>query len=280
MKQPPNFTQTHHNYSFQYTFNLVFRKIESGLFVLLCLALLISSKINSNFSNKISFAFVSISIPIAKTAAFPFNSVISLLTNFHQLAEAKKENKKLKEELDNLKKFYIESLYTYQENKELRDVLNFVSTKTSSFKVMKIIGRSHQLFNQKLFVDAGKNRNLKEGDVVVGNKSAIGRIAEIGENKSQLLLLNDATSRIPVIASQSRSRGILAGDSGGLMEILYLPKDHGISEGEMIFTSGDGDTLPPGLLIGIVKKVDKSGKVTVAMVENINNLNMVTVIEY
>jgi cell shape-determining protein MreC len=64
------------------------------------------------------------------------------------------------------------------------------------------------------------------------------------------------------------------------MEILYLPKVIGISEREMIFTSGDGDTLPPGLLVGIVKKVDKSGKVTVAMVENINNLNMVTVIEY
>ena len=47
----------------------------------------------------------------------------------------------------------------------------------------------------------------------------------------------------------------------------------------MIFTSGDGDTLPPGLLAGVVRKVaDES--VLVEMVEDANNADLVTVVSY
>jgi rod shape-determining protein MreC len=145
--------------------------------------------------------------------------------------------------------------------------------------VAKIIGRSNQLFNQKLFIDAGKNLNLKENRIVVGTRGVIGRIISVGEYQSQLLLATDPSSRIPIIASKSRTRGILVGSGSGLMDILYLPKNHGIVAGELIFTSGDGDTLTSGLLIGMVKKVDQDS-VKVALIENINNAEIVTVIDY
>jgi cell shape-determining protein MreC len=58
-----------------------------------------------------------------------------------------------------------------------------------------------------------------------------------------------------------------------------LPKNHGIEENDWVFTSGDGDTLPPGLLIGVVKKVDKE-EVKVAMVEDVSNADIVTILDY
>ena len=63
------------------------------------------------------------------------------------------------------------------------------------------------------------------------------------------------------------------------MEILYLPKNHDIKEGDWIFTSGDGDSLPPGLLVGVVKEAKKD-YVGVAMIENINSMDVATVINY
>jgi cell shape-determining protein MreC len=63
------------------------------------------------------------------------------------------------------------------------------------------------------------------------------------------------------------------------MEVLYLPKNHAVEIGDRVFTSGDGDTLPPGLLIGVVQKVDK-GEVSVAMIEDVTNANIVTILEY
>ena len=279
MKQYLNFSQTRANYSFQHSFNLVFKKVETIFFGVLCVIFLITSRLNSDFSKDISFAFVSVSLPIVKFAAFPFNTLIHLLTDFHELIDAKKENEVLKEELTTLKNFYIKSLNIHQENKELRTILNFVTSKSSSFKVARIIGRSHQVFNQKLFIDAGKNRGIKEGSIVIGSRGVIGRIVEVGKNQSRLILVNDASSRIPIITSKARARGILAGNSGGLMEILYLPKSIVVEVGDWVFTSGDGDTLPPGLLIGVVKKADKNSAF-VAMVEDVSNSDIVTILDY
>lgn len=279
MKQYLNFSQNRANYSVSHGFNLVFKKIETVLFSFLCVIFLITSKVSDNFSTDVSFAFISISVPVVKFASFPFNTAINLLTDFHQLVEAKKENKELKEELEKLRSYYIKSLNIHQENKELRNVLNFVASKSSSFKVARIIGRSHQLFNQKVLIDAGKNREIKEGSIVTGDRGVIGRIVEVSEDKSRLLLLTDATSRIPIITSKARVRGILAGNSSGLMDILYLPKNHSIEVGDWVFTSGDGDTLPSGLLVGVVKKVDKDSA-SVAMVEDMSNANIVTIMDF
>jgi len=278
MKHHLNFSHTRANYSFQYGFNLILKKVETVFFSFLCVVFLITSKLDDDFSKDVSFTFVSVSIPVVTFAAFPFNSIINILTDFRELVEAKKENKILKEDLTKLREFYIKSLNIYQENKELRNVLNFVTTKSSSFKVARVIGRSNQTFNQKLFIDAGKNRGIKEGAIVTGKQGVIGRVVEVGEDKSRLILVSDVGSRIPVIASKSRVRGIVAGNNSNVMEILYLPKGSGIELGDQIFTSGDGDTLPSGLLIGVVTKVGEDD-VAVTMVEDVNGADIVTILE-
>ncbi len=279
MDRYSNFMQSGHNYSFKYSFDLVFRKIETVLFTFACVILLIVSKVNPDFSEKVSFGFINISMPVVKVVSTPLNATISLLTDFSELAEAKKENVRLKEEIEKLQSLYITSLNINRENQELRTMLDFITAKASTFKVARIIGRANQIFNQKLFIDIGKNRDLKEGEIVSGVRGVIGRVAEVGEDKSRLILLNDASSKIPVVTSKSRDRAILAGTNGTLMEMLYLSKDHKVEEGDWVFTSGDGDTLPPGLLVGVVKKVS-GNSVLVAMVEDIVNSDVVTIISY
>ena len=267
------------NLIIQHSFNLVFRKIETMFFIFLCIICLIASKINRDFNNKISNGFITISTPIIKIISFPINSSIDLVVNFNKLAMAKKENIQLKEELFKLQNYYLTSLAIHQENQELRSALNFVKSKTENYKIARVIGISHQAFDQKLLIDSGKSRNIKEGQIIAGNRGVIGRVAEVFEDKSRILLLTDSSSRIPIIASRARNRGILAGNNSGLMEILYLPKNHQINIGDKIFTSSDGDAIPPGLLIGVVKKIDKNS-VYVSGIEDINSLNIVTIIDY
>ena len=161
----------------------------------------------------------------------------------------------------------------------MRRALNFISTKSSEFKVARIIGKSKQIFNQKIYLNIGHNRQVKEGNIVIGNSGVIGRVSEIFYDKSKILLLNDIRSRIPVITSEARVKGILAGTNNDLLEMLYLPKDHNIKVGDKVFTSGDGDTIAPGHFIGLVIESNKN-KVLVSMTDNINYSDIVTVINY
>lgn len=279
MKHYLQFGSSKTHYSLQHNFLSVFKKVEFPLLCFLCVVFIVTSKINKDFSKSVSNAFIGISIPITKFAALPFNTAINLLTNFQELIEAKKNNEALKAENEKLKSFYINAVNIGRENKDLKQTLQFITTKSSNYKVGRIIGRTNQLFNQAAYIDIGKNRDIKEGSLVSGNRGVIGRILEVFEDKSRLLLITDANSRIPIITSKARVRGILAGNNSSVMEILYLQKNHAIKPGDFVFTSGDGDTLPAGVLIGIVKKVDK-GYAAVEMVENINNVDIITVMEY
>ena len=103
MKPYLNFSQTKSNYSLQHNFTLIFRKIELVFFCFLCVIFLITSKLNKDFTDNVSMGFVSVSLPVVKFAAFPFNATINLLTNFSDLVDAKKENIALKEEIDKLR---------------------------------------------------------------------------------------------------------------------------------------------------------------------------------
>ena len=280
MKQYLNFNYSNiSNYSLQHHFGQLFKRIELIFFIILSIAFLVTSKVNKNITDDVSFAFVGVSLPVVKFAAFPFNTVINLLINFQELIDAKKDNAALKEENSKMRALYITAVNLNNENKELKNLLKFVIPKSVNYVVAKISGRSHGLFNQNLFINAGLNRNVAEGNIVTGAVGMIGRVVDVAEDKSRLMLVTDPSSRIPVIASNARARGILVGTNNNLMEILYLSKNHQIKVGDMIFTSGDGDVLPPGILIGVVRKVDKS-YVGVEMIEDINNADIVTVMQY
>ena len=114
---------------------------------------------------------------------------------------------------------------------------------------------------------------------MVGKVGVIGRIESVEENRSRVILLNDSASRIPIIISRSRVRGILAGNNSNMMEVNYFSKGKKVETDDLVFTSGDGDTLPPGLFIGKVRKVDNN-EIMVSMVEDVANLNYVTIIDY
>ncbi|MSP33500.1 MAG: rod shape-determining protein MreC [Rickettsiales bacterium] len=280
MKQYINFNYSNiSNYSLQHHFGQLFKRIELIFFIALSLVFLVTSKAHKNITDDVSFAFVGVSLPIVKFAAFPFNTIINLLINFQELIDAKKENISLKEENNKMRTLYVKAINVNNENQELKNLLQFIVPKSAHFVVAKISGRSHGLFNQNLFIDSGTNHDIAEGSIVTGAIGMIGRIVDITENKSRLMLVTDPSSRIPVIASKARARGVLIGTNNNLMEILYLSKHHQIKVNDMIFTSGDGDLLPPGILIGVVRKVDGS-YVGVEMIEDINNADIVTVMKY
>jgi rod shape-determining protein MreC len=279
MKHYNSLKQSRGSFSVKHSFDIIFNKIETVFFTFLCIVFIIASRIESDFTKELSFLIFDLSKPVVQTIAYPFNASINLVVNFQELVNAKKENKKLKEEIEELRSFYIKSLNIHQENKSLRKILNFVTAKSTNFKVVKTFGKSHQIFNQNIFIDAGENRNIKSGSIVTGYKGVIGRVVDVGKDMSRLILLTDAKSHIPVISSKSRARGVLAGNNEEVMELLYLPKNHNIQEGDIIFTSGDGDTLPSGLLVGVVTQVKKDF-VGVKMVEDINSSDLATIIEY
>ncbi len=257
----------------------LFRRIETLLFVFLCLVLIITSKFNSKVTDNLSMKLVNYSMPMARIVSMPLNAVVGMTINFQELIDAKNKNLLLVAENEKLKSLYIKSLNIHQENTQLKEILKYVGLRSTKFLVARLIAHPYQTYSRNVFIDSGSLQGVKEDDIVTGNNALIGRVEQVNESKSRVLLATDINSRIPVIVSGARTKGILAGNNSNVMEILYLEKNHHIAKGDMVFTSGDGDALPPGLLIGVVTSVDK-GTAEVEMIENVKNLDVVSVINY
>ncbi len=272
-KQPRSNFFVYHNLSNS------FRRIETVLFILLCLILIITSKFNNKFTNIISMKVVSYSMPIARIVSMPLNLVVSSSVNLQELIDAKNKNILLTKENEQLKSLYIKSLNIHQENTQLKEILRYVGLRSTKFLVARLIAHPYQTYSRNVLINAGSLQGAKEDDIVTGNNALVGRIDQVSEDKSRVLLATDINSRIPVIVSGARTKGILAGNNSNVMDILYLDKNHHITAGDMVFTSGDGDTLPPGLLIGVVTAVGK-GTAQVEMIENVKNLDVVSVVNY
>lgn len=265
--------------NFYYHINNILKKIELVFCIGVCLVLIITSKIRRDVTDDISMFFTDISEPIVRVGSSPFNKIISSFTDLNELMIARSENKILREENEKLKALYIKSLNINEENKELKALIKYIGIRSVKYHVARFIGYSHQLYSNKAFIDAGSKQGIKEDSIVTGKNSLIGRISQVGADKSRVLLVTDINSKIPIITSRSRTRGILVGNNTSLMEIAYLENNHGILVGDMVFTSGDGDSLPPGILIGVVKKVSQN-YVAVQMAEDISNVNLVGIVEY
>jgi len=107
----------------------------------------------------------------------------------------------------------------------------------------------------------------------------IGRVVEVGNWSSRILLLTDLNSRIPVMIANGGDHAILAGDNRAQLKLLYLPQDAILATGSRVLTSGHGGVFPPNLPVGIVVGA-QHGVYEVAPIAALGRINHVRLIDF
>jgi rod shape-determining protein MreC len=185
------------------------------------------------------------------------------------------ENIKLKLQLSKIPNLDRVTNNILSENKELRKLLKVTDNLECDYIASRLVGISVTAFSSSAIIETGDKDGVKIDDLVINQDGLIGKIINISSNYSSIMLLNDPNSRVPVVTSSSRERGILA-KQGDNMLLIYLPEEHSIQEGELLYTSGDGKIYPYGLLVGKVNKVTDDG-VFVELSINLNTVEFVSV---
>jgi len=156
------------------------------------------------------------------------------------------------------------------ENRALKQMLHVVNDVTREFVTAKVVGISSTPFTNSAVLQSGSKHNVKVNDIVRGPSGLIGRISEVSDNYSTVLLINDHNSRIPVITSRSKVKGIIARQDNDL-KVIYLQEGHGISVGETLYTSGDGKIFPKGIPVATIVKIAND----TAFIEPVEQLNKI-----
>ncbi len=110
-----------------------------------------------------------------------------------------------------------------------------------------------------VIIDRGKFQGVSPNLPVVTSSGVMGRTFRAGLNFSSVLLLSDPNSRIPVVSSESRVKGILSGQGYQKpLALLYVHQNSALDRGELLVTSGLAGIYPKGLPVARVADVLRS----------------------
>jgi rod shape-determining protein MreC len=90
---------------------------------------------------------------------------------------------------------------------------------------------------------------------VITPDGVVGKVRDVFPFTAQVLEINDETSGLGIILTQTRLRGILRGNTAGQTEIIDVLPDERIRTGEQVVTSGGDNVYPSGLPVGTVERV-------------------------
>jgi rod shape-determining protein MreC len=139
---------------------------------------------------------------------------------------------------------------------EVKGSLGF-STVTGS-----IVARESSQFRRVVTIDVGTDRNVREGDVVVGaGGSLVGRVTGVTGNSATILLVNDTTSTVIGQLGTNQATGSVIGQLGGVLIMENIDSTELIQIGDTVTTAGIDlgggvrSPFPKGLPIGSVVDV-------------------------
>ena len=157
-----------------------------------------------------------------------------------------KELKALKDELDLQKAKVNEDLL-------LKEELKYYSSIKKNIGTTELFSVSPGPYFKEGLIAAGSNIGVQKGDVVLYREMLLGRVIDVYNHYSKILLIFDSRSKISAITNETRKKILLAGNNGNQLIINYLPETEIIKDLELVETSNYCSLFPPGIKIGIVK---------------------------
>lgn len=182
---------------------------------------------------------------------------IDTLRNFQNLQERTAELESINRSLlaENLRLQEIE-----RENQRLRELLSFAETRPGielrgGQIIARVIGRDSNNFLNFVMVDLGSRQGIEVGMPVMNNQGLVGRVSEVTNSSSKVLLITDPLSTVNAILQSSRLTGVVNGIAGGDPVMGFIPQGTLVGVGEVVLSSGMGGNFPKGIPIGQVTDV-------------------------
>lgn len=224
-------------------------------FIFLALFIFSSNVGKRNPWSPVEQAAVELTAPAQRLLVKTIRYVEDLWFHYFHLVELRKENIKLKDEIDALRMenhHYRELMAT---ETRLKELLQFKNTMESPVVAAQVIGRDPTGWFESVIIDKGRGAGLRINMPVVNAGGVVGQVVAVSPNYSKVLLVVDQNSAVDCLIQRSREKGIIKGLSPNVCKLDYVLKTGDVAPGDMAVTSGIGGVYPKGLPVGEVLEV-------------------------
>lgn len=194
--------------------------------------------------------------PIRALANWPVEFVRDLGSSLTSRQVLIKQNNQLKAEQLVLQAKLQTLLAVEHENTQLRQLLSSSYHTNDKLLVAEIVAVDLNVFSQQVLINKGTKDGVYVGQPVLDANGVMGQVVLVGPYTSQVLLITDTRSAVPVQDERNGVRSIAVGTGySGQLRLLHVPDTTNIQQGDLMVTSGLGQHYPYGYPVGIVAAV-------------------------
>lgn len=190
------------------------------------------------------------------------------VTEFVDLGSLSKgELEKMVENLSEDNALLREQLVDYenvlQENEQLKEQLSITEeVPENTLRAATVIGRDPNDVFFGFSIDKGTLSGISVGDPVITSQGLVGIVTNAYATTSKVATLLSEDVKVSAVDVLCGESGVISSDittaSAGLLRMNYLSSETQVKEGDIITTSGAGNTYPKDIIIGEVQSVQKS----------------------
>lgn len=218
-------------------------------------------------------------VPNLEWAMAPITGTVNLARDFQSYRRIVEQNSELRRELRQMQSWKEAALQLEQENARLLDLNNVRLDPRLTYITGVVLADSGSPFRQSVLLNVGARDGIVEGWATMDGIGLVGRISGVAQNTSRVIMVTDASSRIPAVIQPSGQRAIVAGDNSAAPPIDFLENPDLVRPGDRVVTSGDGGVFPAGLLMGQVA-ADPGGRLRVRLAADYERLEFLRVMRH
>lgn len=260
-----------------YDFRTPVRRILIGMTGVVLLAVFLVWRIDSPRVERFRAAFIDRVVPSFDWALVPVTKLADMVGGFQSYASLYDQNQELRRELQRMKAWKEAAVQLEQQNAKLlaQNQVRLDPKLTSVSGV--VLADSGSPFRQSVLLNVGSRDGIVDGWATTDGLGIVGRISGVGERTARVILLTDASSRIPVTIQPSGQKAMLVGDNTAAPPLEYLETPELVRPGDRVVSSGDGGVFPAGLLVGVVE-ADSEKRLRARLSADYERLNFLRVL--
>ncbi len=185
-------------------------------------------------------------------AVLAFNEVPMSMDDIEALQQ---RNAELEQVLVQLQGELTELREIEQDYQRLVGLLEYTETTDDrEYLTADVVGIGQFGLVRSIIINKGTRDGITVGMPVVVELGLVGRVYTVSANFAQVQLVTDLNSFVSGRLVTSRAQGTVQGEGldTGSLEMLYIPLDAEVNEGDLVVTSGLGGNFPDGITIGQV----------------------------
>lgn len=258
---------------------LLVKKFAIVILFISAFAMMLINKTDTVIIEKTSSVATDVVSPLIDVLVIPARLLAAAYDYVYELKKIREDNVLLRDENKKLVMMTGKARALEIENKLLSGLLNYTPPPEATFVTARVIAEEGNAFSHSLIAYTAGNPNVKKGQVVLSENGVIGRIEQVGQMYSKIILITDINSKIPVVVERTRARGILSGDNTSIPKLVFVPLDAKLAIGDRVVTSGVAGVFPPGLPVGKIISVDKND-IKVKVLGNLDRIEYVRIVDY